>query len=351
MRNAIFAAAMSISIAGIAAPGNALAAEPDYLDDRSSAAAVVKSFYNAINRREFSRAWSYFGETKPAADFEGFVAGFEDTQSVRVITGEASVEGAAGSTFFNIPVAIEATGTDDAERVFAGCYTARLANPAIQEPPFTGLHLERGELKPADQSPEDALPAKCGDGPPPPQRDAELEQARKAFAASHGEECAAPGRDREMQTAEPERYVIRFHSTGSTNDEEREVRLFRFFCSMGAYNEGHFYYQADNVHGVREIHFATPELQIQYENGDSEGTVEAIDIIGYRSDGELINSFYSETTKTIHSHAKWRGVGDASSTGIWLFRDGEFSLVQYDVDASYDGEINPQTVLDYNTAP
>ena len=38
-------------------------------------------------------------------------------------------------------------------------------------------------------------------------------------------------------------------------------------------------------------------------------------------------------------------------TGTWLFRDGAFSLVQYDVDASYDGEINPETVLDYNTAP
>lgn len=348
MRKAILAA-MSMTIACIAAPWDARAAEPDYIDDRSDAEAVVKSFYNAINRREFSRAWSYFGETKPAADFESFVAGFEDTKSVRVVTGEPSVEGAAGSTFFNVPVAIGATGADDSERVFTGCYTARLVNPAIQEPPFTGLHLERGALKPSDEMPEEALPAKCGDGPPPPERDAELEQAKKAFAASHGEECASPGRD--AQPAEPERYVIKYDNTGRTDGSEQEARLFRFFCSMGAYNEGHFYYQADIVHGVREIHFATPELQIQYENGDSEGKIEAISIIGYRSDGELINSFYDETSKTITSHAKWRGVGDASSTGIWLFRDGKFSLVQYDVDASYDGEINPETVLDYNTAP
>ncbi|TIV72916.1 MAG: DUF1176 domain-containing protein, partial [Mesorhizobium sp.] len=48
---------------------------------------------------------------------------------------------------------------------------------------------------------------------------------------------------------------------------------------------------------------------------------------------------------------KWRGVGDASSSGTYLFRNGDFSLVQYDVDASYDGEINPQTIIDYNTAP
>jgi len=45
------------------------------------------------------------------------------------------------------------------------------------------------------------------------------------------------------------------------------------------------------------------------------------------------------------------GVGDASDSGTYLFRNGNFSLVQYDVDASYDGEENPQTVVDYNTAP
>jgi Protein of unknown function (DUF1176) len=351
MRKAILAAAMSTSVAAVAAPSGGHAAEPNYLDDRSDAAAIVKSFYNAINRREFSRAWSYFGETKPSADFESFAAGYEGTKSVRVVTGEPSIEGAAGGTFFNLPVAIAATGADDTERVFAGCYTARLVNPQIQEPPFTGLHIERGTLKPSDLSAEGALPAQCGDGPPPPERDAELEQAKKAFAAAHGEECEQRSPGDQSEPAGPDLYTIKYHDTVSPDGDEREARLFRFFCGMGAYNESHFYYQADMVHGVREIHFATPELQIQYENGDSEGKVEAIDTIGYRSEGQLINSFYDDATKTISSHAKWRGVGDASASGMWLFRDGEFTLVKYDVDASYDGEINPETVLDYNTAP
>lgn len=344
MRKTILA--MSMAIVGIAASLDARAVELDYLDDRSSAAAAVKSFYNAINRREFSRAWSYFGETKPSTDFESFVAGYEDTKSVRVVTGEASVEGAAGSTFFNIPVAIAATGADDTERVFAGCYTARLANPQIQEPPFTGLHLERGDLKPADISAEDALPAKCGDGPPPPARDAALEQAKALFAATRAEECAAASIGSTSEPPEPDLYTIKYE----TSDGEVEARLFRFFCSMAAYNEDHFYYLSDDD-GVREVTFATPELDIHYENGDSEGKVEAVNIIGFNSDGRLPNSFYHQETLTIASHAKWRGVGDASAGGTWLFRDGEFTLVKYDVDASYDGEINPEPVLDYYTAP
>lgn len=48
---------------------------------------------------------------------------------------------------------------------------------------------------------------------------------------------------------------------------------------------------------------------------------------------------------------KLRGVGDASPNGVWTFRDGNFVLVKYDVDASYDGEIEPQTVVDYESAP
>jgi hypothetical protein len=66
---------------------------------------------------------------------------------------------------------------------------------------------------------------------------------------------------------------------------------------------------------------------------------------------ELVNSFYDPDSRTLTSWSKWRGVGDASATGKWLFRDGEFTLVRYDVDASYDGEINEQTVLDYATGP
>ncbi|WP_342587146.1 DUF1176 domain-containing protein [Kumtagia ephedrae] len=70
-----------------------------------------------------------------------------------------------------------------------------------------------------------------------------------------------------------------------------------------------------------------------------------------RTDDALVNSFYDDASKSITSAAKWRGVGDASSSGTWMFRDGTFTLVRYDVDASYDGEINPETVLDFHTGP
>lgn len=349
MRRALFAATAFCSLTVISQTANA--ADAPYVDDRTDAAAVVRSLYSAINRHEFTRAWSYFGETKPAKDFDTFVKGYDGTETVDVKTGAVSEDGAAGSIYYAVPVAIRAKAKDGSEKVFAGCYTVRQVNAQIQEPPFDPIHIEKGELKPATAAFDDAVPASCGDGPPPPKKDTELEQAKKAFAATYGDQC-----DKELPgggpRGEPDAYSLHYRDAGAAaSDPDRETRLFRFFCSMAAYNESSVYYIADDVAGVRQLQFAAPTLDIRYENNNSEGKVQAINTIGFHTDDQAINSEYDDATKTITSFTKWRGVGDASSTGTYLFRNGNFSLVQYDVDASYDGEVNPQTILDYNTAP
>lgn len=328
-------------------PIQAFAADLPYLDDRSDAAAVVRSLYNAVSRKEYARAWDYFGETKPARDFETFAKGYEATERVDVETGAVSSEGAAGSLFYNVPIAIRAVDKDGTEKVFAGCYTARQVNGSIQEPPFTPIQLDKGALKPAEGELADALPKQCGDAPPT-ETDAVLDQAKKLFASDYQGSCDTRSERDDAALS----YTISYHNkTDAADAKPSEARLFRFYCTMGAYNETHVYYFWSELAGLRQQHFATPELDIRYENDDSEGKVESVSTIGYRSEGELVNSFYDVNTRTIASHAKWRGVGDASSDGIWIFRDGSFSLVKYDVDASYDGEINPETVLDYNTGP
>lgn len=322
--------------------------DASYIDDRSDPAALIRSLYSAINRHEYARAWDYFGETKPAADFESFAKGYEGTTSVEVETGRISEEGAAGSIYYTIPVAIRAGQQDGSEKIFAGCYTLRQLSAQTQEPPFRPLHIEKGELEPSTSAFEHALPASCGDGPMPPQRDTALEKATAAFAASYGERCDASlsGDDEATGIAD---YTIRYHTRN--DDAEKEPRLFRFLCMRGAYNETFAFYLTDDEGGVRQLQFAEPELDIHYANDDPEGKLEAVNVIGYNTADELVNADYDEATHSIVSHSRWRGVGDASSTGTWLFRNGRFSLVQYEVDASYDGQINPETVLDYNTAP
>lgn len=155
--------AIACSIAFVSIPaGPALAQDSAFVDDRSNPPALVRSLYNAINRNEYARAWDYFGEDKPAANLEAFAAGYSQTAEVEVVTGDPVQEGAAGSVYSRIPVAIRATGDDGEKQVFAGCYTTRLANPQIQTSPFQPLHIQKGRLTPSSKPLEEALPAECG---------------------------------------------------------------------------------------------------------------------------------------------------------------------------------------------
>jgi hypothetical protein len=153
--------AVAVVLAVIALPAIAEDA-PAYLDDRSTPEAVVSSFYNAISRREYARAYSYYQDSDGLPDFEAFASGYADTSSVRVSFGQSAQEGAAGSTYWTLPVSLDATGAGGEHAYFTGCYTLRLANPAIQsEPPFQPLHIIEGHLKRSDGAGPGFAPAKC----------------------------------------------------------------------------------------------------------------------------------------------------------------------------------------------
>ncbi|TPI26903.1 DUF1176 domain-containing protein [Mesorhizobium sp. B3-2-1] len=349
MRRVLLAATALLSLATTGQTALAASDTPQapYVDDRSSADAVVRSLYSAINRHEFARAWGYYGDTKPAKDFDTFVKGYDGTDTVEVKTGPISDEGAAGSIYYNVPVAIQATDKKGEAKVFAGCYTLRQVNAQIQAPPFQPIFIDKGALKPSTADFDEALPPSCGDGPPPPKKDAALEQAKKAFLAGYADQC-----DKNLLANEPETFSIKYRDkNAAASDPDRETRLFHFACSAAAYNENSIYYMSDDVSGVRQLQFTEPEMDIRYVNNDSEGKVESMHIVGFRTTGWATNSDYDKDAHTITTFNKWRGAGDASSSGTYLFRNGDFSLVQYDVDASYDGEQNPETVVDYNTAP
>src|SRR5690606_20469742 len=99
--------------------------------------------------------------------------------------------------------------------------------------------------------------------------------------------------------------------------------------------------------GMRPLALAEPDFDVHYENDDFEGAVEGIDVTGMTATTALVNSYFEEETGTLTSASKWRGIGDASSAGTWIFDEGQFVLVHYEVDASYDGEINPEVIVDY----
>lgn len=336
---------------GFSVTAAAAAEPPRYLDDRSSPTALVRSLYNAINREEYGRAWSYFGDDKPAADFNAYAAGYKGTRTVSVVTGSPTTATVAGDTVYGIPVAIDTQAADGTEQAFAGCYTARMKAPQATAGAFMPLHLERGELKPATYPLEEQLPERCGEGQLA--ADPLLDSTRAFFDTNYTDQCLGAFRaGTDPARLEPDSYDFSFkYSYDSPEEPEHKARLFRFYCDSGAYNEQHIYLLHDKIGGLREVGFAVPDLDIRFENDDSSGKVESINVSGFYMEGSLLNSEFDPATRSIGSWAKWRGIGDASSIGSWVFRDGHFSLVKFEVDPSYDEEINHHTVVDYETAP
>jgi len=99
----------------------------DRSDPSSDPLATLASYYDAINARDYRRAYGFWDS--PTTTFERFARGFADTDRVRVLVEpSAHVEGAAGSAYADISTIVVATTRVGSERVFAGCYVMRRSN-------------------------------------------------------------------------------------------------------------------------------------------------------------------------------------------------------------------------------
>ena len=96
-------------------------------DDTNDPLATLAAYYDAINARDYRRAFSYWDS--PTTSFERFASGFADTDRVRLLVEpSARVEGAAGSAYADVSTIVVATTRAGSERVFAGCYVMRRSN-------------------------------------------------------------------------------------------------------------------------------------------------------------------------------------------------------------------------------
>ena len=128
--------------------------EPVYLDDRSDAAALIASLYNAINLHQVVRAYSYWEDSPQRLNFDQFQAGYQDTASVQVTIGTIGGDAGAGQLYWSVPVTLVAQTITGTTQIFAGCYILHLSQPAIQAtPPFHPLGIQSANIQPvADQA-------------------------------------------------------------------------------------------------------------------------------------------------------------------------------------------------------
>lgn len=122
----------------------------NYLDDRSDAILVLRSLFNAINRHEYLRAYSYWQDTTQLPSFDQFQKGYENTASVDLTTGTVASDAGAGQIYYSVPVVLKSRTTTGQQQTFSGCYSLHLAQPAIQAaPPFEPLGIRSGNLSQA----------------------------------------------------------------------------------------------------------------------------------------------------------------------------------------------------------
>lgn len=174
-------------------------------------------------------------------------------------------------------------------------------------------------------------------------------QAKKLHALAGGEMCEPLENAGEMEGSYESWTFSYTPELGGQVDDE-EITLIRIWCMSGAYNVLHAYYTYRAYEGLMPLSFAVPNIRTPEDTEESRSAdFGGVELLGMDGTTILTNSEFDPETRNITEHSLWRGVGDASSSGLWAFNDGEWTLVVYEVDASYDGQVNPHAIVDYRS--
>ncbi|MEK6224995.1 MAG: hypothetical protein AABM40_01730 [Chloroflexota bacterium] len=136
-----------------------------YIDDRSVGEVVIRSLYNAVNRKEYTRAYGYWESGAAGlAPFEIFAAGYANTKSVTLLTKPGTTDAGAGQLYYSVPAVVTASNADGSTTIFSGCYKLHLGSPNIQAtPPFQPLGIQSARIAQAasGSNPNDLLSSAC----------------------------------------------------------------------------------------------------------------------------------------------------------------------------------------------
>jgi hypothetical protein len=146
------------------ATGDATAPENNLqpIDSRETAFSVLASYYDAIDRGEYERAYGYLRD--PQQSLESFAAGFAETASVSVAV-EAPYYGgaAAGSHWAAMPVVLMAVHDDGSRHNFAGCAVAWSPSEGVVEPEQVQWALDRFTIEESTSTDAAIINGLCAD--------------------------------------------------------------------------------------------------------------------------------------------------------------------------------------------
>lgn len=319
-----------------------------YIDNRSDAAELVRSFYNAIDRQEFARAWSYFGEKKPTKELAEFATAYDGASRVELMVGNVTTKEGIERADYLVPASVTIKRADGSEKMLSGCIAASLSKPK-PDTGFAPMQIEQVDLRSTEDSSSQTLP-NCGETASP----AAITQARviRAFTTAYAGSCMSLQADAGSGAATPEVHELTYRLPHlKPEDPDQHATLYRFNCGWGAYNSNEIFYLAGEDGEFSQLQFTHPEYTVEYEGPEDAQKAKSITVIGYQAEASLSNTEFSPETQTLTFLSKWQGNGDTSTRGEYLFRQGAFTLVKYEVDATADDKVEPIAVIDLATAP
>jgi hypothetical protein len=129
-----------------------------YLDDRSNPIALISSYFNAVNRKEYLRAYSYWRDPATTlGTLTSFTNGYSHTDSVSLVFGPITGSAGAGQMYYTVPVRLKGIATSGVHGDYAACYIVHLSKPELfGAPPIVPMNIDKGTAKSVSVNASDA---------------------------------------------------------------------------------------------------------------------------------------------------------------------------------------------------
>lgn len=181
----------------------------------------------------------------------------------------------------------------------------------------------------------------------PAHADALDARAVAVFSAAYADSCYSAFLEDGSLIEPPQRFALSAPQTHADAPVPMDLWLFR--CNVGSYNVQSVLLGHSDANGVTPLWLARPDLDIVPEDpADPAGAVREVRIVGWTASAVVVNAEIDAARGELREVGYWRGIGDASSTAVWRLVDEGFRLVRYDVDPTYDGAVNPVTLVQFD---
>lgn len=165
------------------------------------------------------------------------------------------------------------------------------------------------------------------------------------YRASLGETCFAGQDEAGNFINPPPRHDLMVPT--SYGEPPQPTVLWQFPCLQGAYNTTDVFVIWDDYDGFRLAPLAEPDIQVEVVDPDAmDPVVKSLTLTGWSASPFASNPDFDPQALTLTTHASWRGLDDASDGQSYVLIDGHFRLIRAEVDASYDGMVNPELMFE-----